>query len=194
MEKLKKVTLTGKQFAHIMTLCSVATAKNGVRPLLEAIHFDVVGDSVTAVALDGFILTKVQVKCAESASDDFSFNMLPIKPNKKAEYVNLELAGKDLIITENGNTPLTVPIIEDDFPAYNQIIPTDYSEGGLVCFDAAFITKLLSPYSKTGAANNCVEFSFSINRGEINAKAPLLITQNTKLGKVQSIILPVRKL
>ena len=124
--------MTEKDLKTLISKSIYAVATEDVRPILKGVKLEVSGDTITAVALDGYRLAVVK-KNVTGASG----NLTCIVPARSLNEISKLLGDEDKIIRVNvgknfmmvdiDNTKMTTRLLEGDFINYKQIIPTDFS-------------------------------------------------------------------
>lgn len=107
-----------------------AVSLDEVRPILTGVLFDVSGDELTMVALDGF---RMAVKKNAIINDNSFKAVIPGKTlseigkiiNEKEENVNIYFS-KNHIQVQIEDTIIVSRLLEGEFINYKQIIPTEY--------------------------------------------------------------------
>ncbi len=108
-----------------------AVSLDNMRPCMTGVFFDIATDSITFVASDGHMLMKYKNNSVQ-AEQATSF-ILPSKPGQllkgilkgtEDDMVTVEFDGQHAIFTMD-YAKMTCRLIEDNYPAYNNVIPTN---------------------------------------------------------------------
>lgn len=173
--------ISKKDLKTIINKTIFSVAVDDSRPILKGVLFDIEGNTLNAIALDGYRLAKVKKNIVSN------LNMNIVIPAKSLSEISRLLDDSDDILNvyvdrttlmvDFGDTKLTTRLLEGDFVNYKQIIAANYET---VCIinkeqfeDALERASLLS---KVGQGN-CVKF-------EVKEKN-LCITSNSELGNVK---------
>ena len=124
-------SLSQKEFKDVVTKTVFACAQDESRPILKGCLFEVLNDTLTAVALDGYRMTVCNKKL-NSASGNFkavipSRTLLEITRllEKDEDIVDITIQ-KNSLMLEVGNTTLISRLLEGEFINYKQILPTSF--------------------------------------------------------------------
>jgi len=181
VESMEYFGIAQKDLKTIINKTIFSVAVDDSRPILKGVLFDIEGNTLNAIALDGYRLAKVKKNIVSNL--DVSI-VIPAKSLSEIsrllgdtdEIINLYVDNSVLMV-DFGDTKLTTRLLEGDFVNYKQIIAANYET---VCVvnknqfeDALERASLLS---KVGQGN-CVKF-------EVKEKN-LCITSNSELGNVK---------
>ncbi len=120
-----------KEFKNIIAKTVFACSQDDSRPILKGCLFEIENNKLTSVALDGFRMA-VCKKDISSYSGDFKA-IIPARTlmeisrllEKDDEDIKVVLQKNNLMI-EADNTTLISRLLEGEFIAYKQIIPTEF--------------------------------------------------------------------
>lgn len=106
----------------------ISAAKDNLRPLLNAVCFDVRKDSLTIVACDGNQLSQTKIKQASDIEGVFLLSMRPATLlknmlTKEQDTVKLHLSERSAVIETEG-FKMICRLPEGNYPNYGSIIPT----------------------------------------------------------------------
>ncbi len=181
IETMQYFGISKKDLKTAISKTIFSVAVDDSRPILKGVLFDIEGNTLNAIALDGYRLAKVKKNIVSN------LNMNIVIPAKSLSEISRLLDDSDDIINvyvdrttlmvDFGDTKVTTRLLEGDFVNYKQIIAANYET---VCVinkgqfeDALERASLLS---KVGQGN-CVKF-------EVKEKN-LCITSNSELGNVK---------
>ncbi len=132
LEDSQYFEMTEKDLKALISKSIYAVATEDVRPILKGVKLEVVDDTITAVALDGYRLAVVKKKVTGASG-----NLTCIVPARSLNEISKLLGDEDKIIRVNvgsnfmmvdiDNTKMTTRLLAGDFINYKQIIPTDFS-------------------------------------------------------------------
>ena len=122
--------MTQKDFKDIVEKTVFACSTDDSRPILKGVLFEMVGETLTCVALDGFRMAVV--KKTVKASKDMKV-VIPSRAlneiirilDKDEDLLKIVLQNKTLLV-EVENTKLFSRLIEGEFVKYNHILPTSF--------------------------------------------------------------------
>jgi DNA polymerase-3 subunit beta len=109
------------------TVFAVSTEE--YRPSMTGVFFQFNGDNVTAVATDGFRLSRVIVKAAEGAS--FPSGLEAIVPSRAVDLLRRIDSDVEMAVSRTharftiGSMTITTRIIDEKYPPYQNVIPSD---------------------------------------------------------------------
>ena len=181
VESMEYFGIAKKDLKTIINKTIFSVAVDDSRPILKGVLFDIEGNTLNAIALDGYRLAKVKKNIVSNLDINI---VIPAKSlseisrllDDSDEMINLYV-DKSILMVDFGDTKLTTRLLEGDFVNYKQIIAANYET---VCVvnknqfeDALERASLLS---KVGQGN-CVKF-------EVKEKN-LCITSNSELGNVK---------
>lgn len=127
---METLTLSAQTLLSGLTRCLFAISESDLRPVMNAIYFDIKPDSLTFVATDAHKLVRsihYNVKSGQTSS-----LLLPQKPatllksivQKSADEIVVKYnKQRALVIMEN--TTVICRLAEGHYPNYNAVIPTD---------------------------------------------------------------------
>lgn len=178
-------------------------SKTGERPVLKYIKMEVKGNELTAVALDGYMLSTFKTTVENEDNEDFEFLIQPFyipntkipsdvifEKNKNVVNVTISQTTKDKLCYSFSSLPDVTSFID-----WKKIM-LETDKNLEVCFSASRMMRILRQFTKhNGLYNNDVVMSFERKNDGINPIAPIYLTQKTEVGvDKQAIILPVRRL
>ena len=108
-----------------------AVSENQGRPIHTGVKFEVTGDAITAVAVDGFRLARRTWRSEESIGRELSF-VVPAAGLKEVEkivtdsedYAAFTLGAKHILF-QIGNATLVCRLLEGDFLDWRRVVPTN---------------------------------------------------------------------
>ena len=181
VKKENGVVITQKKFKEMIKQTIFSVSTDEIRPILTGVLFEVVGDKISMVALDGF---RMAVKNSSVINDN---NFKAVIPGKSLaeigkiledteEPVNIYFS-KNQIIVQIQDTIIISRLLEGEFINYKQIIPNDYKIKVTVP-----ISKLIESCERAAlfardSSNNMIKF-------EINDDI-MSIKSNSQNGDVQ---------
>jgi len=127
-----KLLLTKNEYNNIINNIKECLATDDARPILKAVNIKIKENHLTAVAIDGYKLAKVEYDLKEN-NKDCNFMFTPEKINKKTELIIIEQENeitKIIQLTQSEKHETQQPIVIGDFVNYNEILDgNDYSFG-----------------------------------------------------------------
>lgn len=181
VESMEYFGIAKKDLKTVINKTIFSVAVDDSRPILKGVLFDIEGNTLNAIALDGYRLAKVKKNIVSNLDVNI---VIPAKSLSEIsrllddtdDIINIYV-DKSVLMVDFGDTKLTTRLLEGDFVNYKQIIAANYET---VCVinknqfeDALERASLLS---KVGQGN-CVKF-------EVKEKN-LCITSNSELGNVK---------
>jgi DNA polymerase-3 subunit beta len=109
------------------TVFAVSTEE--YRPSMTGVFFQFNGDNVTAVATDGFRLSRVIVKAAEGT--EFPSGLEAIVPSRAVDLLRRIDSDVEMAVSRTharftiGSMAITTRIIDEKYPPYQNVIPSD---------------------------------------------------------------------
>jgi len=130
VKKENGITLKQNILKDMIKKTIFAVSSDEIRPILTGVLFDVSGDKLTMVALDGF---RMAVKWNGIINDNNFRAVIPGKTlseigkilNENEENVNIYFS-KNHIQVQIGETIIVSRLLEGEFINYKQIIPSEY--------------------------------------------------------------------
>lgn len=178
LEDSQYFEMNEKDLKALISKSIYAVATEDVRPILKGVKLEVTGDTITAVALDGYRLAVVKKKVVGASSD-----LTCIVPARSLNEISKLLGDEDKVIRVNvgknfmmvdiDNTKMTTRLLEGDFINYKQIIPTDFSTHLVLnkdqLLDALERASLLSRVDR----NNLVKFEIIDKVMKLSSKSEI---------------------
>ena len=185
----KKIVLQGKKFIEAIENTIVVASNEQVKPVLNSVMFEIDSNQLISVATDMPRLIKYTVNLSESYDGYTTFIV-----SKKAvsllknilieeevflyigsEYVKNE-AGEAIehnkyIYVESGNDIFVSALIQEEYPDYKKVIPTNY-RNKLFIDRIELISALKRLISFTSAINFQIKFNISNNKIMLVAEDP----------------------
>lgn len=119
-----KIVLTAECFNTIMKTCKPFVSKDRRRPIFTQIELTCNGETVTAVALDGYSLVKLTMSC-ENGSDSGKMIVPVMKPVGKG-IVEVYLSDTDKeIMVDTRESKQTFRKVEGEFLDHTHVFPPD---------------------------------------------------------------------
>ena len=108
-----------------------AVSENQGRPVHTGVKFEVEGDRVSTVAVDGFRLARRSYHCEENTGKSLSF-VVPAQSLKEVEKILQEcedevtfILGPKHILFHMGDATLICRLLDGDFLDWRKVVPTD---------------------------------------------------------------------
>lgn len=158
--------LTKRDLKSLINKVIFAVAQDDIRPILKGCKLEIESNKITAVALDGFRLAKVEKPLISTTAN---FNIIvPARSLNEIEKLlddNDELVkvyiDSNYLMVDLDNTKITTRLLTGDFINYKQIIPTNFTSTVTInkeqFSDAIDKASLVSRLDK----NNLVKFDIS---------------------------------
>ena len=186
---MKKLLLTKNEYETIIKATQKQLAKDDSRPLLKYIYVKANGNELEAVAIDGFMLSKVNLQTA--AQNDGIFFITPAKLNKDTETIIFEVENgslKTIQLSNTGKTESVTKCVDGDFVNYNCILTEEYKNENLysgILFDSKLMIEVLKDMPR----------NTKIYIPQQKKTAPIYFTATTEDGaKITKILLPLREI
>jgi DNA polymerase-3 subunit beta len=130
VKKENGIVITQNKFKEMIKQTIFAVSTDEIRPILTGVLFEVEGDKISMVALDGF---RMAVKNCSVINDTTFKSVIPGKSlaeigkilDDTEEPVNIYFS-KNQIIVQVQDTIVISRLLEGEFINYKQIIPNDY--------------------------------------------------------------------
>ncbi|MBR5900132.1 MAG: DNA polymerase III subunit beta [Clostridia bacterium] len=122
--------ISQKQFKSLVEKTVLSCSSDDSRPILKGCLFEIEGDTLTTVALDGFRMSVVKspVKCSKSFKAVVPARTL-LEITRILDNDNAELKiyiSKNSLSVQVDNTVIFSRLIEGEFVKYNHILPTNF--------------------------------------------------------------------
>lgn len=176
--------ITQKDFKTCVNKSLFSVATDDSRPILKGVLFDIDGNELNVVALDGYRLARVKKSIKSDIKKSIvvpsrSLNELSKMIEDSDDIINIYI-GQYTIMADIGDTKVTSRLLEGDYINYKQIIPVNFETfviSNKEQFEQALerATLLLRVNS-----NNFVKFDVKENN--------LCITSNSELGNLKENI------
>ena len=176
--------ISQKDFKTCVNKTIFSVALDDSRPILKGVLFDINGNEINVVALDGYRLARVKKTINSNITKSIvvparSLSELSKMIDDSDEIINIYI-DQYTIMVDLGDTKVTSRLIEGDYINYKQIIPVNYETFVIINkeqFEQALErATLLSRASN----NNFVKFDIKENN--------LCITSNSELGNIKENI------
>ena len=176
--------ISQKDFKTCVNKTIFSVALDDSRPILKGVLFDINGNELNVVALDGYRLARVKKNINSSITKSIvvparSLSELSKMIDDSDEIINIYI-DQYTIMVDLGDTKVTSRLLEGDYINYKQIIPVNYETFVIINkeqFEQALErATLLSRASN----NNLVKFDIKENN--------LCITSNSELGNIKENI------
>lgn len=186
-----KLKLTGKEYNYIIKSVKECLTKDSASPILNHIKIEVKDNILTAVALDGYKLSKVEIKL-HFDNKDYEFLLMPAKIERKTNIVEIEIQEDTINIIQDEKPAISMPVQKGDYINYNQVLKIQKDSLGettRVRVNAQYLSKILKDI-KTDR-HNTVELEISLK----NKLAPIFIhNENKELdSKITKLLMSLRK-
>lgn len=182
LDNAEHFTLTQGDLKDLINKIIFCVATDDTRPTLKGCLFEVVGDGITGVALDGFRLAKCMKPLSATTAD-----MSMVLPSRSLSEINKLLSDSDEPVTihrqrnfmmlEIADTRITTRLLDGDFINYNQLLQTKFETEVVInkhqLEESLDRASLLSRIEK----NNLVKLNISENL--------VYITSESDLGRVE---------
>ncbi|MDF2505591.1 DNA polymerase III subunit beta [Clostridium sp.] len=130
VKKENGLVITQNKFKEMIKQTIFSVSSDEIRPILTGVLFEVAGDKISMVALDGF---RMAVKNCSVINDSSFKSVIPGKSlaeigkilDDTEEPVNIYFS-KNQIIVQVQDTIVISRLLEGEFINYKQIIPSDY--------------------------------------------------------------------
>ena len=176
--------ISQKDFKTCVNKTIFSVALDDSRPILKGVLFDINGNEINVVALDGYRLARVKKTINSNITKSIvvparSLSELSKMIDDSDEIINIYI-DQYTIMVDLGDTKVTSRLLEGDYINYKQIIPVNYETFVIINkeqFEQALErATLLSRASN----NNFVKFDIKENN--------LCITSNSELGNIKENI------
>lgn len=191
---MKKIELSADALDLLFEVAKSTIAKSEERPLLNYIKIEVTETTLTAVAVDGYRLSRFSLQHKQEV-EPFSCYIKPFIIPKTLDTASIEVTESAAIITLHCcGYDLAYSFIQPKgggFPDSAQLIPNT-DEALEVAFNARMLAEVLKPFSKCADRHNLVKFSFCRSNDGINKVTAALLTNCGDDMKIQTMLLPIR--
>ena len=127
----KSIRIPQKAMKELINGTIFAVSENQGRPIHTGVKFEVEGDKVSAVAVDGFRLARRTYHCEQDTGRNLSF-VVPSQSLKEVEkilqdedgFVAFTLGTKHILF-QIGNATLICRLLDGDFLDWRKVVPTD---------------------------------------------------------------------
>ncbi len=170
----KCFTIQNNELLTGITRTIFATADDELRPVMNGIHFDLMGENMTMVASNGHKLVKYTTTAA--TIEEHTTFILPRKPAnllkgilpKEEGMITAELDAKNAIFTLS-NYKMICRLTEGVYPKYNSAIPTN-NNNKIIIDRLTFLTALKRVSAFSNQAINLVALQFEGNNLNISTQ------------------------
>lgn len=176
--------ISQKDFKTCVNKTIFSVALDDSRPILKGVLFDINGNELNVVALDGYRLARVKKTINSNINKSIvvparSLNELSKMIEDSDDIINIYI-DQYTIMADLGDTKVTSRLLEGDYINYKQIIPVNY-ETFVVINKAQFEQSLERATLLSRASNNnFVKFDIKENN--------VCITSNSELGNIKENI------
>lgn len=128
-------TINAGELAEAIKKTAFAAGTDESRPVLTGMMFEAIKMRLTLVTVDGFRLSKKQLKLSSSATEDLkeivpARSMMEVEKliadsDPKADVEIYLLGAKNLLLFKIGDVEFSTRLIEGEFPNYEQILPKE---------------------------------------------------------------------
>ena len=127
----KSIRIPQKAMKELINGTIFAVSENQGRPIHTGVKFEVEGEKVSAVAVDGFRLARRTYHCEQDTGRTLSF-VVPAQSLKEVEkilqdedgFVAFTLGTKHILF-QIGNATLICRLLDGDFLDWRKVVPTD---------------------------------------------------------------------
>ena len=199
MEKL--VTIDSLVLEELFKTTKQSISKDSARPILKWIKVEVEKGKLTAVSLDGIILSSISIDIQNEATEPYSFFIQPfyIPKIKQGCEITFDCSSTGYVMvtikpyTSKDTISYKITQPSAEFINWQQIIPITDKQFE-ISFNANYLMKVLKGFNTGISDKNEVRLCFSKSETGINAVAPMVLKQYTKVGiEKRSIVLPIRR-
>lgn len=165
VKKENGITITQRAFKEMIRQTIFAVSTDEIRPILTGVLFDITGDKLTMVALDGF---RMAVRWNGIINDNNFKAVIPGKSlsevgkilNDNEEPVNIYFT-KNHILVQIEDTIVVSRLLEGEFINYKQIIPSDYKIKVKVSSDKLMDSCDRAALFAKDSSNNMIKFEIA---------------------------------
>lgn len=202
---MKKITVCQEDLKELLKTVKETIATDDSRPILRWIKMEVNKDTLTAVSLDGYMMSTVQIPLKNNDEEKpFSFFIQPfhIPTSKSGSQITFDATNKEYVtvtiepLLSKDTVSYKIYQPKNEYIAWEKVIP-DTDKTLKVSVDAGRLIRLLRGYRSNLVDNNMVTITFVRNKigFGIDPLKPVVFEQKTVTDlKKQSILLPVRNL
>lgn len=177
----KYFTVTQKEYKNLIDKTVFCCSTDESRPILKGCLFEVKGDTLKCVAIDGFRMALATQKL-KTASGDFKIivparALAEISRLLENDEADLTLLSEDnSVMMENEGVTFVSRLLEGEFINYEQIIPKEYKttvqverESLLNSLErAAIVAKEARNVVKLDIKDRCINIKANSERGNVN--------------------------
>lgn len=188
---MKKITLEKAIFSKLIDTVKECVAKDDSRPALRYIKIEVEPETITAIAVDGFRMAKIELKHGNADVEPFDFVLKPLVLSANAKNVEIELVDGCAEITVYelfGKLKYFFEQPKAEFFNHKQIVDEKVLvNDNYICFNAKYMIECLKSFCGKSRNNQC-----ELHHGESKV-SPFYLISNNDDEKVVKLILPIRK-
>jgi len=174
-------SIKSEAFRDLISKTVISAATDDSRPVLRGVLCEIIGENITAIALDGFRLSKVEKKISNHEGE-LSI-IIPARSMDEVRKLLLDDNGEVNVVVENkffqvnvGNTIFASRTIEGDFTNWRQIMPK------------SFVSEVV--VERTAFAEAVERAGLLVRSDKINlvtmkvADKQILVTSTNEIGKI----------
>ena len=199
---MKEIKINDIQLNELFKTLKSSLSKDETRPILKWIKVEVKGDKITAISVDGYMLSTITFSISENTNEEFCFFIQPfyIPKDKNGLEITFNCENEKYVMVTiesfSQKDKLTYQFYQPDnnFIDWQKIIP-ETDDSLEVTVNAVRLMNLMKGYQCNLLYNNEVTLKFKRNGKGIDFISPVVFEQTTLTGtKKQSILLPIKKL
>lgn len=200
MEKL--VTIDSSILEELFKTTKQSISKDEARPILKWIKVEVEKGKLTAISLDGYILSTTCIEIKNEVTEPYSFFIQPfyIPKSKQGSEITFDCSCKDYVTvtikpyTSRDTISYRITQPNSEFINWRQIFNLNLDENLEICFNADKLIKILKGFCTSFTDKNEVILCFAKSENGINKNAPMVLKQYTNNGiEKQSLVLPIMR-
>jgi len=189
-----KIELTNEQLKTLFEAVKNTVAIDAARPILQYAKATVKDNTLTCVALDGYMLSRITLELAAAAPEPFTFYFRPFALPKGLVCATIEKTDDKvqfLLRCTEWSQSYIFPQPCGDFVDVERIFPQLDSELS-ISFNAARLISILKPFTKNGDRHHIVTFNFVRSGTGIAKTNAAVLTGKADKVNTEMLILPVR--
>lgn len=198
----KIITIDSTIIEELFKTTKESIAKDDSRAILKWIKVEIENKKMTAVSLDGYMLSSISIDLNNKIQEPYSFFIKPfyIPKSKQGYQITFDCSDNEVVFVSlkpyTGDTTINYQISQpkQEFINWKQSFP-ETDENFEIVFSAGYLINILKGFKTNLTNNNEVVLCFKKNENGINKTSPVILKQFTKVGiEKQALILPIRKI
>lgn len=197
----KIITIDSSIIEELFKTTKESIAKDDSRLILKWIKVEVENKKMTAVSVDGYMLSSISIDLKNEVEEPYSFFIKPfyIPKSKQGYQITFDCSDKEVVSVTlkpyTSDTTINYKITQpkQEFINWKQILP-ETDKNFEIVFNAGYLINILKGFKTSLINQNEVVLCFKKDENGINKIAPVILKQFTKVGiEKQALLLPIRR-